>query len=87
MRSLLIAIVLGLFSLPAGAQTMVHTGECQRFDGVVVFPLATSTPETDCRAIDGRWVPHVVPADAVPEVIRQAKRPVFLPYGTQSVKP
>ncbi len=80
MRSLLASLAFLGLSFSAGAQTMVATGECQRFDGVWVFPLAARTPEADCRVFGGLWVAHVVPADAVPDVIRQVRAPAFLPY-------
>ena len=82
MRSLLVAVVLGLSLVPAGAQTMVYTGECQRFDGIVVFPLryVLHTDDICSDRYGGVWVRHVVPENAVPNVIRNAREPVFLPY-------
>ena len=83
MQSLLVAVaLLGLSSFSAGAQAMIYTGECQRFDGIVVFPLryVLHTDDICSDRYGGHWVRHVVPENAVPDVIRQAREPVFLPY-------
>lgn len=89
MRSLLVAVaLLGLSSLSVGAQPvdplpLVATGECQRFDGVWAFPLDYQRPDELCRQRNGLWVQYLVSEDLVPNVIRSAREPVFLPYGVR----
>jgi len=64
-----------LFAAPGTTRLveMVATGECQRFDGVMVFPLTIKDPRSLCADMHGLWVPHVVSTDEAP-------KPGFYPY-------
>ena len=63
---------------------VLMTGECQRFDGVWVFPIDWNLyPNILCEKVyNGLWVPHDM--SEVPNTIKNIKEPTFFPYRNQS---